>query len=619
MLKYHRGLQCLLALLCLAWLAGPAAAALDAELKTPYQLRIVLLVAEHRFFTPQYQAHLERDIARRVALAMGPLAKVSVTRRHPWLAEIQARGLNAALDSQDEYSEQRTWFVLVNFVDGRYEARARFHDGPSGLGGPRGRLAVTHERGQVGAAIADLLLEDFFFTGTVIGVGKEVGVAFQGSGLEGAVGPNLKAGEVLAISKITKMGGKLQAQPMEWALLEVLGAPRDGVVQCRFWHRYQEDQLQDKGGVIGYRCLKLPTKPGKVKLQLVGEKNQPLAGWRVQVSQPGSPKVFEQATNNEGQVVFAEALPHFALVEVMSGKTVWTRFPMAFVDHRPTVCRLGARPGVEAQAPLEIRADQWLRRIYDQLGLSAERSGELQRQLARSFEAALQQARAAQAVLQEELAYLAGERVELDRLAEKNGLPRLDLKDGDLRLEELQGQEKSLGDFVQRMERIVKEAGNSEEQGLKKLIERAGLLEMEADFEQAVKLYERVLAASPEWKEVQARLAALQSGWKIKDADHEQARAYIYQTWPRLEVGELKAQLPKARAALESCIRAGDKLSPRKLLLANAIHVANLKKLLEDLRRRDTADHRAQAILVSQIAMNLRTLHTDTAAWVKGK
>src|SRR5438067_1118494 len=129
--------------LCLS-VASPARAALDPELKTPYQLRVVLHIADHRALTPVFQQQLQRELAGQLQLTYGPLARVEVVRVHRLLKDIRARGLQA-LDDWGELSGFKTHFVLVDYADGCYRLQARQHDGMTGMASPVIRRDQTPE------------------------------------------------------------------------------------------------------------------------------------------------------------------------------------------------------------------------------------------------------------------------------------------------------------------------------------------------------------------------------------------------------------------------------------------------------------------------------------------
>src|ERR1019366_9028735 len=100
--------------------------------------------------------------------------------------------------------------------------------------------------------------------------------------------------------------------------------------------------------------------------------------------------------------------------------------------------------------------------------------------------------------------------------------------------------------------------------GLHKLIERAYLLEKEADFEPALRLYEQVVKASPDQAKIKAHLDQLKKAWALQGERHEKARAFLYQTWPTLDIAGLQKNLDRANESLAACRDAGDKLTPQK-------------------------------------------------------
>ena len=64
---------------------------------------------------------------------------------------------------------------------------------------------------------------------------------------------------------------------------------------------------------------------------------------------------------------------------------------------------------------------------------------------------------------------------------------------------------------------------------------------------------------------------------------------------------------------------AADKMTPLKVLQANAAHTVNLKKQLDTLKQRDSEDNRNQWKALSATGEALLRFHQDTAAWVGAK
>ena len=196
----------LLSSLCSLWLCGESTA-LDPETKKPYNLEVVLHVADNRALTPIFQEQLERELRAKLQLGFGKLANVQVVRSHPLLREILAKGLQQALDGWEQLSDRQTHFVLVDFVQGRYELQTGSYDGMTGLAAPVVRKASPVERRQVVEQAVRLIKQEFAPVGTVVKVGGEVEVAFKGGAIEAALG--LKAGDVFAIVRLTEQGGKI--------------------------------------------------------------------------------------------------------------------------------------------------------------------------------------------------------------------------------------------------------------------------------------------------------------------------------------------------------------------------------------------------------------------------
>src|SRR6266545_3040891 len=266
--------------LCLA-LPGGARAALDPELKTPYQLQVVLHVAEHRLLTPIFQEQLARELGEHLQQTYGALARVEVVRGHKRLNDIRSRGLQA-LDNWEELSNLKTHFVLIDYLDGQYRIRARQHDGLTGLASPVIRTAATGERRLVARIAAEQIDRDFGLTGTVVGVrGRDVEVAIKGGGLGVSLGRWIKHGEVFAIARLTEEAGQVRRTHLKWALLQVTEEPRDGVCRCKLYYRLEGDDLGQRAGVLGHRCLKLTTIRGPVRLRLTDKSGSFLNSLRV--------------------------------------------------------------------------------------------------------------------------------------------------------------------------------------------------------------------------------------------------------------------------------------------------------------------------------------------------
>jgi len=595
----------------LLW-ASPARA-LDPELKKPYQLQVILHIADNRFLTPLFQEQLERELRDHLQLAFGALARVEVARSHPILREVRDKGLQQALDGWEELSGRKTHFVLLDFRDGRYELQARQHDGYTGMNSPVVRRDGTSDRRLVAHKAARLVEQDFGLVGTVIkSSGSEVQLAIQGGGLGVPLERWLKPGDVFTIARFTRQGDKLRTTRLAWAVLQVVEEARDGVCRCRFFHRFQGDSLTEGGQVAGHRCLKLATTTAPVRLRLIDDKDfRPLDGWEVHIRNAPTGKTLQLATNREGLATSKDAFAHVAFVEVKKGATTRAQFPVELVDERTVVCRLRAGATAEAQEALESRKDLWVRRIYDDLRMVSERTSELNGLLKKSPEGALNNARDGLKSLGEEVRGLDLERIDIQRLAATHGPQAgLDLREGEQRLDELRGRQKDLERFISRLEKALMEQTLAK--NVIQVLFRARLSEEEADFDQAIALFARALELKAEQPKVQSHLQDLTRIWKLHGKDHGKARDFIYKSWPRLELSDLTVKkVTEAAEAYAICTKVGDSLTPRKLLLTNAIHAGNLKKRLDILKRQDSEDNRTEARTISEVAEALGRLHGE--------
>src|SRR5579872_3567831 len=131
MMTASRYLVCfLMSSLCSLCLCGDSRAALDPELKTPYQLQIVLHFADHPDIKSAYRERVARELEDAVQAALGDLGEVKVVHDHPKLREVLQDGLQVALDRwKGDRSGIKTHFVMIRFNGFEYEIQTRQHDG----------------------------------------------------------------------------------------------------------------------------------------------------------------------------------------------------------------------------------------------------------------------------------------------------------------------------------------------------------------------------------------------------------------------------------------------------------------------------------------------------------
>jgi hypothetical protein len=612
------------AILALLVCAMPARAALDAEANRPYQLQVVLHIADNRALTPFFQQELERALGNHLRQTFGALAEVRVVRAHKLLPTIAARGLEQALADWDQAGETQSHFMLLDLRGGEYLLQCSSYDGMTGQAGAAVRRAATGDPALVPILAARLVERGFAPVGTVTSVTRsgtdiDVQLTLKGGGLGVPMGRWVKAGDVFAVSRVVKdeRAPGIRASRIAWALLQVQEATAGGVCRCRYWRRFVGEDLRSAPGVLGYRALKLATTRESVRLRVLDEETQqPLDGTPVQVFRPGTKEKVEVTTNRDGLAVTREPFAHLAIVYL---PREGVRLPVELIAGRTAVCRVKVKGGSEAVLSLEIRRDAWLRRVYDDVAVAGDRIKGLLKAANQSLPAAEAAAREGLKDLDEELGHLTQEHAELMQLAREQKLPsaRFDLSEGEQRLDELRKRREKLGEFIDRVAKLAKE--KEENVALNQQIVQARLLEAQADYAQAIALYEKVVAARPKEEKLREHLDELKQGWQLHGEKHVAARKFVYDAWPKLDAAGLKQNLKTAREALATLKGVGDRLTAEKMRQANAVHVATLKKELDRLKQSNNPDSASRAKDLAKTAADLGQLHAEITAFVAAR
>ncbi len=616
-----------LATLVVAFSPWSVHAALDPELKKPYELTVVLHMAEHRVLTRVFQEGVQRELQAHLQGALGDLATVHVVREHPLLAEVEAKGLQQALDGWKTITDSKSHFVLVDFVNGAYDIQARQHDGSTGLASPMVRRERIQERLLVARTAALMVAHDFGLVGTLDDKTNDptaIRVALKGGGLGISLEHWIHKDDVFAIAKIlptSQLGGsKSESTRVEWALLQVVAEPRDGICTCRLWNRHTNPLARDEG-VCGYRCLKLGTIEAPLRLRLVRDRKTgaPLSGCTVKVSPSGFQSRSQEqrvVKNADGFVTTENRYRNIAFVVVELNQIVLANIPVEIMGDQTLVCFVSVDKNVEKRGQLDREKSRWLGRLSESHDVQATLFKEVSTLAEKDRERALERARKGLEAVKTDIGQRRTELVSLKRTAEGLGLAnQLDVNTGHQPLQELEAGRIALESYIKNLETILKEENNPKIQEWRASVERAKLLESQAEFGQALELYEKVLHEGAEDKNLATRVKELKEAWQIKGDEHRDARAFIYDTWPQLtKAADLNVNLAKARAAFETCRQVGDLLSPQKLLKASVAHAGNLAKELDELAGQNNEDARNTAQTIDEASAGLGKLITDVSA-----
>ncbi len=611
-------------LLLAFWLMTTSSAlALDTETTKPYPLKLVIHFANHPLLsTPYFQEQVQRELRDNLQVALGDLAKVEVVRDHPLLTEVEAKGLEKALDGWESLGTDKIHFVLIDFADGDYEIQTRQYDELSGLPSPVVRRRRTAERLLVARTAALMVDQDFGLVGTFDRDGDKVQVTLKGGGLGVPLEHWVKKGEVFAVALIVDQGSTGQRSVRApWTLLQVLENPQNGVCSCQLWARFAPP-FPEVPGVVGYRCLKLGTARAPLRLRLVSDKlAKPLSSKPVQISAHG----FQPGDDDEGLSTTADGLvksnrryQHVAFVRVLEGANVRANIPVPIVDERTISCELRDQKELEGQGQLQLRRDHWIARLYERMAVSQNISTKLNDLVDKFPEDARDAAERALKELNQDLKTLKEQGEYLRKEAGK--LPpgtNLKLEQGDQILQELEEGRQKLERYIEELTKSINK--NPKIQKSLQMAEQARRLEDEAEYDQAIELYEKILKGTEEKSPaLEERLKKLKEDWKLKDEEHEKARKFIYRTWPKLETAAaMKQKLDEVHKAFETCKKVGDYLSPRKILKVNLAHGKKLNKEKDTLR--DNEDDRRTAKTIGDVFDALTDLSVEVEAYLKTK
>lgn len=603
--------------------------AADPELMVPYRLQVVLDFADNASLTGVFKDQVKRELEDNFRAAFGPLVKAEVVLDHPLLKDIKDKGLQAALDSWKAVSPVKTHFVLIDFANGQYDIQARQHDGLTGQASPVIRRERTPDRQFVARTAALLIDRDFGLVGMVVnkGDGQSVELAIKGAGLGVPLDRWVKKGDVFSLVQVVRSGGKERAIPVPWALLQAEDAPdKDGKLKCRLYHRHA-NPLAERPGSLGFRAVKLGTTSGPLRLRLVRyDPKAPtsLANMPVIVRRHGfegeDGHKQEGATDSDGfyQTDREKPFDGIAFVSIIDRDTQKdaARVPVAIVDDRPVVVPLSIK--AETVAPLQLRRNLWVQRLYDVLLTDRELFKDLGDLAAKPGQraAAIDKAKAGLKGLEEDLDNLTRERDAIREELKESPAIKLDLNEGEKALAELKRDRDELREFIEGQgDALAKEQDPKRREQLGK-VERAKALEREAEFGKALALYREAQEELND-PELQKKIDRLAAAWKTKGPEHEKARRFIYETWPEFDAARMKERVARAREAFEACKKAGDVLSLQKLLKAAVGHVAKLKQQQASLNPEMNEEDRKAAEELAAVLDDLAKLLGDVADYLE--
>ncbi len=619
------------ALLMALCLCG-SARAVDAELTTPYKVQVVLRVAPTRLLTPIFKEQLRRDLQQGLQAALGAMGEVEVIdladvpedKQDPLWKKVAAEGLQAGLDGQIKAaSTAKTHFVNIDYVDGQYELQGRQYDGMTGTASPAVRREHTPDRQFVARTAALLVDRDFGLVGTVTSVeGATVRVAFKGGGLKVPLDRWVKKGDVFALVQVSD--GRTTRLP--WTLLQAEETPgEDGSCPCKVWPQTQRQRLQP-----GFRCIKLGTVKAPVRLRIV----------EYIENKPGLSRAPEDVVLRVGRRGFNEPPPigvegvpdadgyysteqkdkpiydGVAFVTITHGGEIRALVPLALVDDRTITVPI--RLGAESPVFLSQRK-LWEQELIDTQIMLGDLFKTLNQDIGDPDKraAALERARKALDTLGDRIKSYAEQRDELAHFKRGPGSKPADLSAGDARLRDVRSGRDELAKFIKELGENLKKENTAEGQETRANYAQAQNFEKDGDYDRAIELYEKVLARTKDSK-LQQRLDRLKKAWEPQSDEHRQARRFIFETWPKLELKDVtKERVKEAQAALDACVKVKDPFGPRKLLAVANLYLRQISKRLSELSADTNQEDVKPTEDLSAIGKALENLIAEATAAVK--
>jgi hypothetical protein len=320
---------------------------------------------------------------------------------------------------------------------------------------------------------------------------------------------------------------------------------------------------------------------------------------------------WERTTGLDGLIVTPNSYAHVAFVTVYSGGAAQAAFPVAIEDDLIVPYRMDLSAEDIAAGDDAAQRDRWVERTRETLDVIR---GRFKLNDVGTPQAILALARQAVKTIPTEIARLTEERKEL-LVAAGQRARKLDLSEGDANIRRLEAAQARYARDIPDMEDAIQQ--NAVTQRLRTVLVRARALEGQAEFAEAIKLYESVLAQRPDSQEVKAHLEKLRAAWQTRDNDHVKAREFIYQEWLRVEPAALKIEVERAFKALAVCRAHGDRLTVRKLRHVNEQHAAQLTGHLKAVSREaDSEDSRARTNNLLAAGARLRQLQAEVTAFL---
>lgn len=609
------------------FVAGPVAAQVDPEPKTPYLWRVVLKAQSHPLLSAAFREQIKRDLMASLQPPLGALGTVEVIdlaemprdKWDPLWQQFDDKGFDA-LTAPRDLTGAKTHFLKIDYQDGQYILEARQHDGFTGLASPVVRKQSVRAPELVGRTAGLMLDRDFGLAGTVepvLGKTDEVKVTLRGGQL-GPLDRFVKVGDVFAVAEIRKTDrpappplrtatGKIIAPPAgsepppgltsssrQYTFLRVTEVGADGMLRCTPLSVYR-NPIPGGGKIVGYRCLKLGTVEGPLKVRLVSsdpssQKAVGLVTMRAtEAGFTGTPDARDTLDYRDGVFRSARPISNVACITVTIGPTENKLFAVPVLGPDPIVLPFVIDPKAEERAAFERAVLGVLGRVADATNAQAicfEATGKLIDKFKNTE--ALARARGGFKAADDADKAIVDE---LNRLKEQTAAspdaPKL-IAAVEQKLVSLRKHNVNLAEHIKKLEEVVAKENDpkviARQIQADSLRERVRVALTRGDVDEAINVYDLLVTLLPDNPEVKTKRDQLKAAWVPKSPEHARARDYLLKTWPAVStIPDFKDSLPAIGSAVDECIKHGDHYALRKLLTVFSGAAVKLNELTAGL------------------------------------
>jgi hypothetical protein len=190
-------------------------------------------------------------------------------------------------------------------------------------------------------------------------------------------------------------------------------------------------------------------------------------------------------------------------------------------------------------------------------------------------------------------------------------------------LKALRGFNQKLGEHIKKLEDVVRKENDpnvaARQVQIESTVERIKLLLGRGDVDEAINAYDLLITLEPDNADAKTQRDKLKADWKPKNPEHARARDYLLKTWPAIAtIPDFAESLPRVGAAVEECMKNGDRFTLRKLLTAFTGSIVKLKELTDVLDQNADADRKLAAD-ANRVGETMAALETRVREYLEGK